>query len=70
MKSKPNKLLLVAIGVAHLGITALTWRDVRNRPTEQIRGSKKLWRVLSAANTVGSGAYWVAGRRRGPSHSE
>jgi hypothetical protein len=64
MKRKPNKLVLVAIGVTHLGITAWTWRDIQQRPAGQIRGSKKLWRVLSAANTTGSGAYWLVGRRR------
>ena len=56
--------MLAAIGVVHLTVVTLTWRDIRLRPEEQIRGSKKLWRVLSAANTAGSGAYWLAGRRR------
>jgi hypothetical protein len=70
MKSKPSKLLLVVIGVTHLGITAWTWRDIRQRPADQIRGSKKLWRILSAANTTGSGAYWLAGRRNARSPAE
>ncbi|HEX6858567.1 MAG TPA: hypothetical protein VF204_24995 [Streptosporangiaceae bacterium] len=64
MKRRPNKFVLAAIGVVHLTVVTLTWRDIRQRPEDQIRGSKKLWRVLSAANTAGSGAYWLAGRRR------
>lgn len=65
MRRKPDKLMLLAIGVAHAGITAWTWRDIRQRPTEQIRGSKRLWRVLSALSTGNSAAYWLAGRRYG-----
>jgi hypothetical protein len=50
--------------VAHVAITALTWRDLRRRPADQVRGSKKLWRVASAMNTVGSVAYLALGRKR------
>ena len=64
MKRRPNKFVLAAIGVVHLTVVTLTWRDIRQRPEDQIRGSKRLWRVLSASNTAGSGAYWLAGRRR------
>jgi hypothetical protein len=64
MKRRPNKFVLAAIGVIHLTTVTLTWRDIRQRPEDQIRGSKTLWRVLSAANTTGSGAYWLVGRRR------
>lgn len=63
----PGRLSFVAIGVAHLGVTAWTWRDIRRRPVEQIRGGKGLWRVLSTVNTLGSVAYWLVGRRRGGS---
>lgn len=65
MKRKPNKSVLAAIGAAHLGIVAWTWRDIRRQPAEQIRGSKRLWRLLSAVNTGGSVTYWLIGRRRG-----
>lgn len=65
MRRKPNKLVLLAIGVAHAGIAAWTWRDIRERPAEQIRGSKRLWRVLSALNTGNAAAYWLVGRRHG-----
>jgi hypothetical protein len=50
--------------VAHAAITALTWRDLRRRPEDQVRGSKRLWRVASAMNTVGSVAYLAMGRKR------
>ncbi len=49
--------------VAHASIAALTWRDLRRRTPEQVRGNPRLWRVASAANTLGSVAYWLVGRR-------
>lgn len=47
----------------HLAATAVTWRDIGRRPPEKIRGSKTLWRFASAANTLGTVAYWLGGRR-------
>ena len=68
MERKPDRLLLFLIG--HVLAAAWTWRDIRQRPAKQIRGSKGLWRVFSAVNTVGAVAYWLIGRRYGPSHSD
>jgi hypothetical protein len=63
-KGKPNKLVLATVGVVHLTVMTLTWRDLRTRPAAQVRGNKKFWRVASALNTSGSAAYWLFGRRR------
>jgi hypothetical protein len=63
-KRKPSPGLLAAILAAHLTVTALTWRSLRNRSTEQVRGPKRLWRVASAVNTGGSLAYFLVGRKR------
>lgn len=63
-KRKPNKPALVVALLVHAAITTLTWRDLQKRPAEHIRGNKIIWRVLSAANTMGSAAYWLFGRRR------
>ncbi len=59
---------VIPVLVAHAAITALTWRDLRRRPEDQVRGSKRLWRVASAMNTVGSVAYLAVGRKR--SHAD
>jgi glucose dehydrogenase len=67
MERKPTGLILVLIG--HVLVAAWTWRDIRQRPAPQIRGSKALWRVLSAMNTLGSAGYWLIGRRYGRSRS-
>jgi hypothetical protein len=62
---KPNRLVLVFvyISVVHAPATALTWRDLRDRPAAHVRGSKRISRVASALNTTGSVAYWLFGRR-------
>ena len=59
-----QKLLVVVILVAHLFIARFTLRDLRRRPDSAVRGPKRLWRVWSMANTTGSLAYWLVGRRR------
>ena len=63
-KPRPSPRVIAAIVVAHLAITSLTWRDIRNRPDDQIRGSKKIWRVATGANTTNSLVYFLFGRRR------
>jgi len=62
---RTSPAVLVAILVAHVGVTSLTWRDLRRRGADQVRGSKKAWRLASAVNTLGSVAYVVFGRRSG-----
>ncbi len=42
---------------------ALAWRDLRRRPADQVRGSKRLWRVFITINPGNSLAYWSLGRR-------
>ena len=59
MERKPNGLLLFVLG--HVLLAAWTWRDIQQRPAQQIRGTKRLWRLLSAANTLG-GSQLLAGR--------
>lgn len=64
---RPNRLSrsdMASVAVVHLAAVTLTWRDLRARTDGQVRGSKRMWRTLSALNTTGSVAYWVIGRRR------
>jgi len=58
-----NPPLLIGILAAHLIVTSLTWRSLRHRAPDQVRGGKKFWRVASAMNTLGSAAYVLLGRR-------
>lgn len=41
----------------------LAWRDLNRRTPAQIRGSKRLWRVLLTLNPGNSILYWLFGRR-------
>ena len=50
--------------VAHVFLTALVWRDISRRDPAELRGSKTLWRVLTAMNTGNHALYWIIGRRR------
>jgi hypothetical protein len=62
-RRKPDLRILAPVLVVHLIIATLTWRDIKRRPAAQIRGPKPVWRLASAANTLGSLAYWLVGRR-------
>ena len=37
--------------------------DLRRRPAEEVRGSKKLWAAATMVNFVGPLAYFLFGRR-------
>jgi hypothetical protein len=63
MERKNSPLPWILLG--HLLVTAWTWRDIKRRPARRIRGSKGLWRFLTAINTLGSVGYWALGRRYG-----
>jgi len=67
MERKSNRIVFFLIG--HILVAAWTWRDIRQRPARLVRGSKVLWRVFSAVNTLGSVSYWLIGRRYGRSQS-
>ncbi|MBJ7353780.1 MAG: PLDc N-terminal domain-containing protein [Thermoleophilaceae bacterium] len=42
----------------------LALRDIRNRPADQIRGSKRMWRMALIVNFFGPAGYFLFGRRR------
>lgn len=57
--------ILIAISV---GIVAIAERDLHSRQPSQIRGSKRIWRLVSL-NALGAIAYLACGRRQpSPSH--
>lgn len=62
LNDRQKKVLVVALAV-HLVLVGLTWRDLRRRPDEAVRGSKRVWRLAASLNTTGTVAYWLFGRR-------
>jgi hypothetical protein len=67
MRSRPKRIALVSLVLAEVGLAVLTWRDLRHRPADEIRGSKRLWRIISTINPGNSVAYWLVGRKYGRS---
>ena len=65
MKRKPNKYVVAAVAAIEAVVAGLTFRDLKRRPPERIRGSKRFWRVISLIHPGNSIAYWLVGRRRG-----
>ena len=63
MKRKPQRAAVVR--ARHVFLAAWTWRDIQPRPAQQIQGSKRLWRLLSAANTLGQPAIGWSGAATG-----
>jgi hypothetical protein len=66
-KDRPpaQRLLALTMIAVSLAIVTLAERDLQHRPAEQVRGNKRLWRLLSL-NALGSLAYLLYGRRRAP----
>lgn len=54
---------LIGLAVLELGFKLLAARDLQRRPTDAIRGSKRIWAPLLLVNFVGPLAYFVFGRR-------
>jgi hypothetical protein len=63
MSRKPPRPVLLAIVGLEAVSAAMAWRDLARRSDGQVRGNKKLWRVIILANPGNSIAYWALGRR-------
>ena len=58
----------IAVGTALLAwaiVTPFMWRDLRDRPPDEVRGKKWMW-WLASANLTGSLAYFLVGRKEAP----
>ncbi|SOD72821.1 hypothetical protein SAMN05892883_2152 [Jatrophihabitans sp. GAS493] len=58
--SRPQLSVLV---VAEIVLAVFAWRDLSRRSDEQIRGNRKVWRVIITVNPGNSMLYWLLGRR-------
>jgi hypothetical protein len=61
LSSRQQVAALVSIGVS-LAIVGAAERDLQHRPTDEIRGDKRLWRLV-CLNALGAVAYLAWGRR-------
>ena len=62
--SSRNRRLITIAGIVEVALLAATLVDLRRRPAEQIRGSKRMWTALAFINFIGPIAYFTCGRRR------
>jgi hypothetical protein len=53
--------------VVQLSLLIAAQLDISRRPTDQIRGSKALWRAATLVNFIGPSSYFAFGRKRLPS---
>jgi hypothetical protein len=63
--SDRNRRLITILGVIEGVLLVATLVDIRRRPADQIKGSKRMWTALAFVNIIGPIAYFVFGRRRG-----
>ena len=64
-----SRKLITVTGVIEVALLVATLVDIRRRPADQIRGSKRLWTALAFVNIIGPIAYFAFGRRRGAAGS-
>ncbi len=63
-RSRCSRTLIVAAGVVEAVLLVATLIDIKRRPADQIKGSKRMWTALAFVNIVGPIAYFTCGRRR------
>jgi hypothetical protein len=56
--------VVIALTAVQAVVGTITVRDVNEREPERVRGPKTLWRIWGGSNTLGSGVYWLVGRRK------
>ena len=69
----PPPWFLVPAVAVHLVVVAMAWRDIARRTPAQLRGSKALWRVITALNAgkyVAEGVYVGAQQGLAPGSSK
>ena len=59
-----SRKLITVTGVIEVALLVATLVDIKRRPADQIKGSKRLWTALAFVNIIGPIAYFAFGRRR------
>lgn len=59
-----SRALIVVAGAVEILLLAAALLDIRRRPADQIRGSKRLWTALVFIDIAGPLSYFAFGRRR------
>ena len=62
LSTRQRRSIMVA-GVLQVLLAGAALLDLRRRPSDRVRGSKKLWAAAAFVNFVGPLAYFAFGRR-------
>jgi hypothetical protein len=54
---------IVVAGVVQMGLLLTALRDLRQRPDDEINGSRRFWKAAVFVNYIGPVAYFWKGRR-------
>ena len=54
---------VILLGIIQVSLLIAALRDLRRRPAEEIKGSKKLWTALVFVDYIGPIAYFLFGRK-------
>ena len=63
-RSKLSRRLIVVTGAVEVVLLVATLIDLKRRPADQIKGSKRMWTALAFVNILGPISYFAFGRRR------
>ncbi len=64
--SRRQKLTVTLLISAQLSLAGCAWRDLAQRPAEQVNGPKPIWALIIAVNFIGPLAYFMRGRQVTP----
>ena len=65
--SERNRRIIAVVAAVEAALKVLMLADLKRRPADQVKGSKKVWALSTIVNSAGiiPLAYFVFGRRRG-----
>jgi len=58
-----QKLGIVVLGLIQFTLMAAALWDIRQRPADEIKGSKRMWTAAAFINFFGPIAYFLVGRK-------
>ena len=59
----PQRVGVIVGGLIQIALLIAAQRDIKQRPADQIRGGKQVWRAVSMINFVGPISYFLFGRK-------
>lgn len=62
--SRRERSFIAGATTVQLSLLLAALLDLQRRPSEQVKGSKRLWRTLAFVNFAGPVAYFLFGRRK------